>query len=316
MSNHICPVIEVKLEKHPNADSLSLIRTDGYTLVVKTADWQDEELGVHVPPDYVVPNNEQFAFLNGSLRIKPRKFRDIYSDGILIKAPPGAKVGDNMMDHFGIVRYEPPMELSFNGNNESGPSGVHPKYDVESYKKYNRLISSGEEVLITEKLHGASARFLWQKDRMWVGSRTNWKANSDKDPWWQALSQNAWIESWCIHHEGLCLYGEIFGRVQNLKYGCTANEIRFAIFDILDGREWMEYVEARKISPSCIWVPELYRGPFDEKLAIELSEGDSSVLGAKHCREGVVIQPIPNRNSDEIGRVKLKIVSNRYLSKE
>jgi len=314
MSRHEIPVVKIKLEPHPSADTLSLVRVDGYIIVVKTSEWKDGDLAVYISSDYVCPKNEMFAFLGGRLRVKPHKFRGIISEGLLIKTLPDMKLGDDVMERLGITRYEPPMDLSFNGDNESGPSGTYPKYDVEPYKKYHTLILSGEEVVITEKLHGASARYLWQKERMWVGSRTNWKRRSDKDPWWQALQQNPWIEARCIHHDDYVLYGEIFGRVQNLKYGCTGNEIRFAIFDILYKNQWLNYDEAKKMTPGCIWVPEVYRGLWKENCKLE--EGNSLVVGANHIREGVVVQPILNRWNPEIGRVKLKIVSNQYLQKE
>lgn len=290
----------------------------GYQVVFNKNEFKEGDLVIFIEPDYVCPRNETFAFLGDHLRIKPHKFRGIISEGLLIKPPQDAKVGECMMERLGITRYEPPMDLSFNGDNESGPSGTYPKYDVEPYKKYHELIVSGEDVVITEKLHGASARYLFLNNRIWVGSRTNWKRQSEKDPWWQALSQNAWIEGWAVQHEGYCLYGEIFGRVQDLKYGCTNNEIRFAIFDILYKNEWLNYEEAKKISPqySWCWVPEVYRGPFDKEKSLQMAEEDSSIDGACHCREGVVIQPLLNRWSPEIGRVKLKIVGNKYLGKE
>jgi len=180
MSKHEIPVIEVKLEKHPGADALSLVRIDGYVVVVRTADWKDGDLAVYIAPDYVVPKTEQFAFLGDHLRIKPHKFRGIISEGLLVKAPQDAKVGDEMMESLGIIRYEPPMDLTFNGDNESGPSGTYPKYDVEPYKKYHTLIASGEEVVVTEKLHGASARYLFLGGRMWVGSRPIGKDKATK----------------------------------------------------------------------------------------------------------------------------------------
>jgi RNA ligase (TIGR02306 family) len=64
------------------------------------------------------------------------------------------------------------------------------------------------------------------------------------------------------------------------------------------------------------WAPILYEGPFDEKVARELAEGNSSIPGAKHCAEGVVVRPVVERFDEQVGRVQLKIVSNRYLSKE
>ena len=73
MSNHSCDVVQVKLEEHPNADSLSIVRVGGYQCIVRTEDWKDGDLAVYVPPDSVVPDTEAFAFLGDHKRIKVRK---------------------------------------------------------------------------------------------------------------------------------------------------------------------------------------------------------------------------------------------------
>ena len=62
-------------------------------------------------------------------------------------------------------------------------------------------------------------------------------------------------------------------------------------------------------------MPIVHVGLFDETNAFELAEGDSLIEGAGHCREGVVIRPVKERTDLEIGRVQLKMVSNRYLAK-
>ena len=58
-----------------------------------------------------------------------------------------------------------------------------------------------------------------------------------------------------------------------------------------------------------------YRGPFDESKLRELAEGESLVPGAGHIREGIVIKPIIERTTPELGRVQLKMISNKYLTK-
>jgi len=113
----------------------------------------------------------------------------------------------------------------------------------------------------------------------------------------------------------LAVYGEVFGQVQNLKYGSTDGKIFFAAFDILRGNQWLDFDEAHAIGAPLPWVPLVYRGPFDKEKIIELAEGDSSYPGANHYREGVVIKPVNERTDRRIGRVQLKVVGNRYLSK-
>lgn len=111
------------------------------------------------------------------------------------------------------------------------------------------------------------------------------------------------------------MYGEIFGQVQNLKYGSIGGQLFFAAFDILWEGKWWDFDEARIIGDQLSWVPLVYRGPFVKEQILEFAEGDSSWPGAQHYREGVVIKPIRERTDNKIGRVQLKVVGNRYLSK-
>lgn len=85
MSTFKVEVVPVKLEPHPNADTLSLVRVfDNYTVAVRTEDWIGRTVGAYIPPDSVVPaEREQFAFLIGHPRIKAKKLRGIVSQGLL-----------------------------------------------------------------------------------------------------------------------------------------------------------------------------------------------------------------------------------------
>lgn len=61
-------------------------------------------------------------------------------------------------------------------------------------------------------------------------------------------------------------------------------------------------------------VPNLFVGSFDPSMALDLAEQDSSLCPG-HCREGVVICTQKDQTCHEIGRLQLKIVSNRYLER-
>lgn len=327
MSKHECPVIKIKLEEHPNADSLSLVKIHGFQCAVRTQDWKDGDLAAYIMPDSIVPDSEPFQFLKSSdskkwNRVRARKLRGYISMGLLVPAPPGSKEGDNVMEALGVSHYEPPLPASTGGDNESGPVGYFPKYDVENLRRYNTIFQNGEEVIATEKIHGTSAKYCYSQGRMWVGSRTNWKKKDRKNVWWQALNKNPWIQEWCKQNPRLVLYGEVFGPVQKLRYGTKPGDVRFLVFDILDGAEWLSYDEMKEIGNNeeirfgdCLdFVPELYRGPFDINVLEKLSEGPSTVLHANHMREGIVIRPVAERQDPKLGRVQLKLVSNEYLS--
>lgn len=63
-ANHRVNVVRInELEKHPNADSLSIVRIEGYQIVVKTENWKIGDLGIYIQPDSVVPQIPQFFFL-------------------------------------------------------------------------------------------------------------------------------------------------------------------------------------------------------------------------------------------------------------
>ena len=190
MSDHSCPVIEVVLNDHPNADALSIVKVGGYQCVVRTADWQNGYLAVYIPPDSIVPFEEPFKFLGEDhLRVKARKLRGEISFGLLVPAPDGAKIDDDMAGALGVVHYEPATPTSMGGDNVSAPPGVYPKYDVENFKspKYNSIIKPGELVVITEKIHGANARFVCVDGIMYAGSRSNWKKYNPTNLWWKAV---------------------------------------------------------------------------------------------------------------------------------
>lgn len=313
-STHKVEVVPIYLETHPNADTLSIVRVWGYTCVVRTEDFRGASIAAYLPPDSVVPPTPLFAFLGDKRRIRVRKFRGVVSQGLLIQAPEGSKAGDDVAQLLGITRYEPPLDLRSSGEVESPPPLTVPEYDVEDWHRYGHFFRDGEEVVALEKIHGANGRFVFVEGRFWVGSRKEWKKEDPRTPWWHALSGSPWLDTFCRTHPGLVVFGEAYGKVQELRYGIP-NEVRVAVFDLWDGARFLPYDEARGLGKDLEWVPELYRGPYDAKLLKELSNGPSKIPTAKHPREGIVVRPIAERGELEIGRVQLKIVSDEYMEK-
>lgn len=316
MSTHRVEVVRIReISTHPNADALDLVRIHGYTCCIRRGEFREGDLAVYVEPDYVVDSSRpEFAFLAGRERIKVRRLRGIHSQGLLIKAPEGAVEGEDVMQRLGIQRYEPPMPLSTGGESERGPVGFRPAYDVDSWRRFREVFVPGEEVVVTEKIHGASARYAFDGGRMYVGSRTEWKKADEKNLWWIALARNPWIEPFCREHPDLTVYGEAFGRVQDLHYGAGKNDVFFRAFDLLRGDTWLPYDEMAELLPPEHRVPFVFRGAHGPEIEA-LSEGASLVPGAAHLREGIVIRPVRERTHPTIGRVQLKIVSNAYLER-
>lgn len=328
---HRVEVVPIVLEPHPDPETtmLSLARVYDFTVVVRTQDWEGVPFGAYIQPDSVVPDTPEFEFLGKNKRITVRRFRGVYSQGLLMPAPEGSKVGDDVSDLMGITRYEPRENVTMYGHSVRGPEGVFPKYDVENWAKFNVLFDDGEEVIVTEKIHGANARFkMTPEDEMFCGSRTQWKKEHKDDLWWKCLDKNPWIRAFCEKNRTYTLYGEVFGNVQNLKYGAEQNDVFFRAFDVWDNANnrfltWPELGELQVpgehsyLTVSPYWVPTLYVGPYDKEKIRELADGNTLIPGAEHIREGIVVHPRRERYEDFLGdRLKLKLVSNKYYESD
>jgi len=313
-STHKVEVVPVHLEKHPNADTLSRVKIWGYQALVRTSDWTEGELGAYIPPDSIVDSTRpEFAFCAGHERIRVKRLRGEISMGLLVKAPPGSAVGDDVAELLGVKHYDPVLN-SKSGEAASPPGGWRPVYDVESARRYSHLFVPGEPLWVTEKIHGANARFCFHDGAMHAGSRTEWKRTDETVLWWKALAAHPEVEAFCRANPDCTVYGEVYGPVQDLKYGRSAPGV--VVFDILRGPAWMDPGAARIFAPYLPWVPMIPGITFDtfDELA-KLAEGPSMMPGADHVREGVVVKPIEERYDQTIGRVCLKIVGNGYLER-
>lgn len=331
MSKFACEVVPVVLEPHPNADTLSIVKVWGYTVVVKTSDWEGADRGVYIPPDSVVPlHSPHFSWLTKP-RITVKRFRGVYSQGLLIRWDGSTPLGTDLSEYLGITHWEPPVSFETRGEAVAGPPGLLvPKYDVENFNRYAHCLPEGTPVYITEKVHGCNARYVFyqpyvgdgsmmtlgrsEEAQMYCGSRSQWKADAKGDVWWEALRQNPWIEEWCQRHPNCVLYGEVFGQVQDLRYGASNGQLFFRSFDILVNGQWADYDHLRRFLIPKYRMPVLYEGPFVQEHARRLAEQDSVVCPGQ-LSEGVVICPVVETTHPEIGRVQLKIVSNRYLER-
>lgn len=330
MSTHRVEVVRLgPIEKHPNADTLGIVQVWGYTAIVRLGEYTEGDLAAYIEPDYVVPDTETFAFLRDR-RIRAKKLRGIWSQGLLTRAPDGSVEGDDVMEALGIVRYEPKVRQNRWGmpkrENEAAESPHEslvrvPKYDLENFRRYHSTFAPGEDVVITEKLHGTNARFAWRDGRMWCGARSHWRKPTDDprcDWWWGALAQNPWIEEWCRENENAILFGEVFGSVQDLTYGAKDGEYRFCAFDVMiDLVLEHRFVDADQFlamlpNPEHR-VPMVYSGPLPDRQTLEMLSREDSRFGG--LAEGIVIKPTRERFDRSVGRVALKLVSDRYLER-
>lgn len=330
MSTHSIKVFKVdNVSKHPNADKLDVIKVDHYQVCAEKDKFKVGDLAVYIEPDYIVdPAVPEFSFLGEKpVRVRVKRLRGLMSQGFLIPAPPGTKEGDEVIELLKITRYDPDVhnnKIVTRGPQAKAPSGTYPVYDLESWYKYERKIfSKGEHVVVTEKIHGANARFKWQDGRVHLGSRTQWKMPNEDNVWSQAIKQNPWIEKICKKYEDFTFYGEVFGQVQDLRYGAKKGEVFFRIFDVYSNTEdrfllpaECSLIHIEGVDSKDIFVPILYSGPYDLETVKKLADGPSFIPGADNIREGVVVKSAIRDYNEDNDRCILKIVSDAYYERQ
>jgi RNA ligase (TIGR02306 family) len=328
-STYKAEVVKIHMETHPNADKLSIVRVfGGYTVCVNKEEWKEGQLAVYIVPDTIVDTTRpEFAFLAADCktgdkyyRVKAKKLRQVPSFGVLVPAPEGAKEGDDLFDVLGLTHYEPETPAITGCDEVTPPAANIPKYDIDNIKRYVDKFTKGETVVVTEKIHGANARYTFHDGQMYCGSRTGWKKEDERSIWWKALLANPQIEEFCKAHPEYALYGEVYGQVQDLRYGTKPGEVKFAAFDIWDknNAKWLNWREMEHYNNvyNIPVVPLVAVTNFNIDIILSIAEGQSLIPGANHTREGVVVKPIEERTDLEIGRVILKCVSLGYLTRK
>lgn len=322
LSTHKVECVKLgRVGRHPNADSLEISTIFNYTVIFKENQFKEGDLVCFVPPDTVMPATPEYDWLGERRLVRAKKLRGIQSFGLVLKAPEGAVEGADYAEHFGAKHYEPQMQAANTGGEaERPPQGYAPVYDVDSGRRYAHVFEEGETVILTEKIHGANGRFKFDstQDKMYCGSKTEWKRQNDANLWWRALASCPEVEKMCRENPGWVVYGEVAGQVQKgFDYGVPKGESRIFVFDIMVGNSWMPYNELVEVCDKygVRRPPLVAKLPFDLEAVCNAAEGPSLVPGAKHYREGVVVHPERERSSLEIGRIKVKFISPQYLNK-
>jgi len=321
-------------EKLENADTLSLTRVLGdYPVIFRTGQFRPGDLAVYIPVDAVVDTAEPcFAFLGAQpvegqpqpeperLRIKAKRLRGTFSMGLLVEAPPGAKEGDDMADALGVEKYLSHADKLSTGGARApsapAPAGIFsPEYGLDAVRHYGRIaFVEGEEVIITEKIHGATGRLVRGLDgAVSVGTRMRWTLEAHDELWWPTMRRLDLVSRMDEIPLGFVVYGEVYGAVQDLTYDHAPKEASFLAFDVFNGLEgkWLDYDVAKALldKAQIPTVPVLYRGPWKEDLR-SLAEGQSTL--ASCIREGIVVRVPVERRTEHNIRCALKHVGESY----
>lgn len=325
MSTLIVEVCRIdNVSAHGNADALELAQIKGWQCVIPKGQYAAGDLVTYIPIDAVIPaeHSDRWGFTkylsNG--RVRCAKLRGEPSFGVIVEKEDAAWLeGEDVKDFYGITKFIPPVKISAGDAAPAHP--LFPEYtDVENLRNFPLVLIEGEEVVVTEKLHGTSCRVGLIEGEEMAGSMSVRRVRPDNladSIYWQPLGLNG-VQP-LLEHLGqsarqVILYGEVFGsKIQNLNYGLVGT-LGFRAFDLMiDGK----YLDADPFFAACAefgveTVPALFRGPYDLETIKALSEG-ATTLGADHIREGVVVKPARERTDPKVGRVCLKYIGDPYL---
>lgn len=204
----VCKVDEVV--PHPNADRMAVAKVKGwYVCVARGADgepWvKPGDKVVYFPPDSVIPpavaekhgvtkylghlpKNEDGDRPPGG-RVMVANLRGFKSYGYLA-APddPTWEVGRDVAAHYGVTKYEPPLRAN-QGDAERPHAAFHRYFDMENIRNFpTGVFTDGEEVAVTEKIHGENCRLALVRDTNDKGEAVwKWMAGTHdvrRKPFW------------------------------------------------------------------------------------------------------------------------------------
>jgi len=361
----VCAVEEVA--PHSNADRLERVRVKGWWCIAPIGQLHVGDKCVYIPPDAVLSEEladrwgiskycgELAKLPNGERppgkRVRACRFRGESSFGTLQPLDdPTWEVGRDVREHFGITKYEPPIK-SNEGDSAPEIPEFHRYTGIENLANFPTIFSEGEEVVVTEKIHGTNCRiglaFIPDRDghRAWAfvaGSHSirryeysqSESGKRHRSRYWFPLPEGEdkydsplanLIEDVLFNEKAessVIVFGEIFGAgVQDMQYGQKG--MSFRIFDIsVDGKyidpdSLLKYCERFEVET----VPALYRGPFSLAKMDELVDGPTTICDPSEIkepfkgREGIVIRPVNERYNFDLGgdgRVILKYISADY----
>lgn len=324
MSTFKVEVVKINsIASHPNADRLDIATFEGmaYQVITAKGNFKSGDLAYYFPIDSIIPDKFVDEFGIGSYyskKLRAAKLRGIFSEGLLIPVGDNfqGNVGDDCTEYFGVTKYEYPLPQSMNGDAEA-PIGHYKFPSPENLKRYRDILHYGEEVVVTEKIHGTNFSVLVDADgTTHIGSHNYfWKNNENNKNlvYIRTYNENLYLQKLPT---GTQVFGEIYG-VQDIKYGMKNGKIGIAIFAIRRGTNFLNWEEFVAFCEefSLPRVPVLYAGGYSWEAVSQFNNADS-VLSPDCMMEGVVVQPLVEKTHPEIGRVVLKLISDRYLLRQ
>lgn len=325
-----------------NADRLELAIVNGWKVVIRKDEHQENDLVVYCEIDSFLPVKDEFEFLRKSsykkmadgtegFRLRTVKLRGQISQGLVLpldvipedvlfdlvdqtRKEHDYLIGTDVTEALDIVKYEPPIPAQLSGKIKGYFPSFISKTDEEraqNLDNYDKLKNSNEEFYATEKLDGSSSTFYLNDGEFGVCSRNLDLLEDDSNTFWKVAKELNIKEKLAILNKNVAIQGELVGEgIQGNPYGIKGHTIHvFNIFDINTHQKYsytsFMYTLALLNLKS---VPLVYSNlelpnTIDELLS--LAEGKSE-LNPETEREGLVIR-------NKMNTISFKAISNKFL---
>ena len=323
---------------HPNAERLELLKVGPFQLVVQKGMYTEGDTVLVAPEKSLLPLELAIHYVNSETgvsylhgpdknRVGIVRLRGELSQGVVIPSAGYEHLpfDQDLSSFLGITFYEPPIPPHLAGDVESLSSkstALYTYHDVEQFGIYQEEFRPGEEVLLTEKLHGTQGIYYrnpageWLVSSKGLSSRGLALRESAGNAYWQAAKHTGLLEQMdrLFPSSELQVFGEVIPIQKGFGYG--QDRVVLKIFKVVQGGRVLGFDEL----PQWVrehFVPILYRGPFEIGKVLEHKEGLETVSGkGLHIREGCVLIPLEPRPNAEGHDLAVKLISSAYAKKE
>ena len=162
-----------EIRPHGNADTIELAIVGGWQTVVRKGEFQPGDNVVYIPPDSILPlelseKRGVTKYLSNG-RVRVTRLRGENSQGLIFPAEPEWEVEQDVAEHLGIVKYEPPLKFTIGDCEVDHP--LFPRYtDIENIRNFPDVLNLGEPVWVSEKLDGTNSRVGFVGGQWMAGS--------------------------------------------------------------------------------------------------------------------------------------------------
>ncbi len=314
------------------ADLIELVKINDWHIVVAKA--EHYEVGdevIYFEIDSFLPIREEFEFLRKNCykkmsdesegyRLRTIKLRGQFSQGLVLhknKFPECENfvIGDDVTDILDVLKYEPPMPASLQGE----AKGLFPSFIRKTDEERVQNLSEEYEdyknhsFYVTEKIDGSSATFYFNNGEFGVCSRSLDLRETENNTFWKIARKFKIEEVLKSQNRNIAIQGELYGEgIQGNKYKKQGQSIAiFSLFDV-DSYKYCSFSELKSFCsinnlPMVPILDENYQLPPSIESLLNYADG-KSLFNQQTNREGVVLRSLDSS-------ISFKAISNQFLLK-